>query len=102
MALTVPGVSSNRGGFGTATFVVKGARGRSNNFLLDGTENNDISIAGQTFQLRNPDAGAGVAAQTFNYDSECGRAGGGVVNVITRGGTNFFSRHGRLTARCHQ
>lgn len=90
LALTVPGVSSNRGGFGTATFVVNGARGRSNNFLLDGTENNDISIAGQAFQIRNPDAVAEVAVQTSNYDSEYGRAGGGVVNVITRGGTNQF------------
>ena len=90
LALTVPGVSSNRGGFGTATFVVNGARGRSNNFLLDGTENNDISIAGQAFQIRNPDAVAEVAVQTSNYDSEFGRAGGGVVNVITKGGTNEF------------
>jgi outer membrane receptor protein involved in Fe transport len=90
LALTVPGVTSNRAAFGVATFSVNGARGRSNNFLIDGTENNDISIAGQGFQIRNPDAIQEVSVQTSNYDSEFGRAGGGVINVITKGGTNAF------------
>ncbi len=88
LALNVPGVSTNRYGNGTATFVVNGARGRSNNFLLDGTENNDISVAGQGFQIRNPDAVAEVNVQTSQFDAEFGRAGGGVVNVITKSGTN--------------
>ncbi|MEQ1884521.1 MAG: TonB-dependent receptor [Bryobacteraceae bacterium] len=88
MALTVPGVSTNRGASGQDTFSVNGARGRSNNFLLDGTENNDISIAGQAFQVTNPDAVREVAVQTSNYDVEFGRAGGAVVNTIIKSGTN--------------
>ncbi|MFN7936613.1 MAG: carboxypeptidase regulatory-like domain-containing protein [Bryobacteraceae bacterium] len=88
LALTAPGVSSNRAGPGVGTFAVNGARGRSNNFLIDGTENNDISVAGQAFQIKNPDAVQEVAVQTSNFDSEFGRAGGAVVNVITKGGTN--------------
>lgn len=94
LALTLPGVTSNRGGFGVGTFSVNGARGRSNNFLIDGTENNDISVAGQGFQITNQDAVQEVSVQTGNFDSEFGRAGGAVVNVITRGGTNEF--HGTL------
>lgn len=94
LALTLPGVSSNRGGFGVGTFSVNGARGRSNNFLIDGTENNDISVAGQGFQITNEDAVQEVAVQTANFDSEFGRAGGAVVNVITRSGTRDF--HGSL------
>lgn len=90
LALTLPGVSSNRGGFGVGTFSVNGARGRSNNFLIDGTENNDISVAGQGFQITNQDAVQEVSVQTANYDSEFGRAGGAVVNVITRAGTSEF------------
>jgi Carboxypeptidase regulatory-like domain/TonB-dependent Receptor Plug Domain len=90
LALTLPGVSSNRGGFGVGTFSVNGARGRSNNFLIDGTENNDISVAGQGFQITNQDAVQEVAVQTSNFDSEFGRAGGAVVNVITKSGTNKF------------
>ncbi len=94
LALTLPGVSSNRGGFGVGTFSVNGARGRSNNFLIDGTENNDISVAGQGFQITNQDAVQEVSVQTGNYDSEFGRAGGAVVNVITKSGTKDF--HGTL------
>jgi len=94
LALTLPGVSSNRGGFGSSTFVVNGARGRSNNFLIDGTENNDISVAGQGFQITNPDAVQEVSIQTTNYDSEFGRSGGAVVNTITKSGANQF--HGTL------
>ena len=90
LALTLPGVSSNRGGFGVGTFSVNGARGRSNNFLIDGTENNDISVAGQGFQITNRDAVQEVSVQTSNFDSEFGRAGGGVINVITRAGTSEF------------
>ncbi len=90
LALTLPGVSTNRFGFGVATFVVNGGRGRSNNFLIDGTENNDISIAGQGFQIKNPDAVQEVSIQTSNYDAEFGRAGGAVVNTITKAGTNQF------------
>ncbi|MGH9969355.1 MAG: TonB-dependent receptor domain-containing protein [Pyrinomonadaceae bacterium] len=95
LALTLPGVSSNRFGFGVGTFSVNGSRGRSNNFLIDGTENNDISVAGQAFQITNPDAVQEVSVQTGNYDAEFGRAGGAVVNTITKAGTNSF--HGTLS-----
>lgn len=88
LALTLPGVSSNRFGFGASTFSVNGGRGRSNNFLIDGTENNDISVAGQGFQIKNTDAVQEVSVQTSNYDAEFGRAGGAVVNTITKSGTN--------------
>jgi len=93
-ALTLPGVSTNRFGFGVSSFPVNGSRGRSNNFLIDGTENNDISVAGQALQIRNPFAVQEVSVQTSNFDSEFGRAGGAVVNVITKGGTNEL--HGTL------
>lgn len=96
LALTLPGVSSNRFGFGIGTFSVNGARGRSNNFLLDGIENNDISVAGQGFQPTNPDAVQEVSVQTSNFDAEFGRAGGAVINTITKSGTNEF--HGTLSA----
>ncbi|MFN2500095.1 MAG: TonB-dependent receptor domain-containing protein [Pyrinomonadaceae bacterium] len=95
-ALTLPGVTTNRQGVGISTFVINGARGRSNNFLIDGVENNDISVAGQGFQINNPDAIQEVSVQTSNYDSEFGRAGGGVINVITKGGKNEY--HGSITA----
>ena len=88
LALTIPGVTTNRSGVGIGSFSVNGARSRSNNFLLDGTENNDISVAGQGSQINNADAVQEVSVQTSNYDAEFGRAGGAVVNVITKSGTN--------------
>ncbi len=94
LALTLPGVSTNRYGPGSSTFSVNGSRGRSNNFLIDGTENNDISVAGQGFQIKNPDSVQEVAVQTSNYDAEFGRAGGAVVNTITKSGTNQY--HGSV------
>ncbi|MDX1981827.1 MAG: carboxypeptidase regulatory-like domain-containing protein [Bryobacteraceae bacterium] len=92
LGLTVAGVTSTKFATPTRTFVVNGTRGRSNNFMIDGTDNNDISVAGQAFQVLNPGSVQEVSVQTTNYDAEFGRAGGGVVNVITRGGTN--SLHG--------
>src|SRR5262245_44629218 len=94
LALTLPGVSTNRFSTGVQSFAVNGGRGRSNNFLIDGTENNDISVAGQGFQIKNPDAVKEVSVQTSNYDAEFGRAGGAVINTITRSGSNNF--HGTL------
>src|SRR5437867_8041462 len=91
LALNLPGVVPNRaGGRGVRTYIVNGARNRSNNFLLDGTENNDISVAGQGFQINTPDAVQKVSVQTSNYDSDSGRAGGPVINIITKSGTNDF------------
>src|SRR5262245_4878047 len=95
LALTLAGVSTNRFGFGDTTFVVNGGRGRSNNFLIDGTENNDISVAGQGFQIKNPDAVSEVSVQTSNFDAEFGRAGCGVINTVTKSGTNQY--HGTLS-----
>jgi outer membrane receptor protein involved in Fe transport len=94
VALILPGVSTNRFNTGNATFAVNGSRGRSNNFMVDGTENNDVSVAGQLMQIINPDAIAEVSVQTTNFDAEYGRAGGAVVNTVTKSGTN--SLHGSV------
>jgi len=96
LSLTAPGVTSSKFATpsGNRTFVVNGARGRSNNFMIDGTDNNDISVEGQAYVIRNPEAVQEVSVQTSNFDAEFGRAGGGVVNLITRSGTNDF--HGSL------
>ncbi len=89
LALTAPGVATSRfGNGGVQSFSVNGARNRSNNFMIDGMENNDISVAGQAFQIKNPDTVQETSVQTTNFDAEYGRAGGAVVNVITKSGTN--------------
>jgi hypothetical protein len=78
-------------------FSVNGQRPRGNNFMLDGTDNNDIAFGGtaQTFNIL--DAIQESSVQTGNFGVEFGRAGGGVFNIITRSGTNQF--HGTLNWR---
>ena len=98
LARLLPGVATPTGGasFGNASqFSVNGQRPRGNNYLIDGTENNDISVTGPATQINNDDAIAEVSVQTGLFSAEFGRAGGGVFNLITKSGTNEF--HG--TAR---
>ncbi|HXJ41205.1 MAG TPA: TonB-dependent receptor [Bryobacteraceae bacterium] len=91
LALNMPGIATARFGVGgQASFSSNGARNRSNNFMIDGMENNDISVAGQAFQITLPDMVQETNVQTTNFDAEFGRAGGAVVNVITKSGTNGF------------
>jgi len=89
------GVAGTEKGFGQ--FNVNGNRDRSNNYTLDGTDNNDpwfnnsalnqVGITGAPATLLPVDA-----IQEFNLQSqfpaEYGRNSGGVVNIITKSGTN--------------
>lgn len=92
LAFTIPGVVSNRFSSNSVLngFSVNGARQRSNNFMIDGTENNDISVSGEGLTISNPDVVAEVNIQTTNFDAEFGRSAGAVVNVITKSGSNEY------------
>jgi len=93
LALFTPGVvDSGSNGFSNsngASLNVNGQRGRSNNFQLDGQQNNDNSVAGPAIFFGNADAIAEVQVLT-NYSAEYGRNTGSVINYITKGGTNAF------------
>jgi hypothetical protein len=78
-------------------FSVNGQRTRANNYLLDSTENNDIMFSGLSQRFNIADAVAEVSVQTSNFGVEFGRAGGGVLNIVTKSGTN--SLHGTLLWR---
>ena len=95
----LPGVSLTTGNQinqdGTLNFIVNGQRPRGNNFMIDGVENNDISVTGPAFTITNPDAVQEVNIQTANFAAEFGRAGGAVINQITKSGSNQF--HGTAT-----
>lgn len=89
---TVPGVQivSNSNMSNGTSIQVSGARPRSNNFMIDGEEINDASIGGQAVQPNIPDMYADTVIYTHNAPAEFGRASGGVVNLITKGGSNTF------------
>jgi outer membrane receptor protein involved in Fe transport len=93
LVLTEPGVQdpgTGRGLSNGVNFSVNGNRPRSNNFLIDGQDNNDNSIAGQAFQPSNLEAISEVTILTNSYSAEYGRGGGSVTNVIYKGGSNNF------------
>jgi hypothetical protein len=94
LMLIVPGVvKSNQGGsLDSGIGSVNGSRARSNNFMIDGVQNNDISVAGPSFTLTNNDAIQEVSIQTSNFTAEFGRSGGAVINQVTKSGSN--SLHG--------
>src|SRR5260370_9033945 len=102
LARTLPGVIEPAGpildGKGAdSTFSVNGQRIRANNFLLDSTENNDISLTGVAQPFNMADAVEEVSVQTGNFGVEFGRAGGAIVNVVPKSGTNNL--HGTLLWR---
>ncbi|HJT68077.1 MAG TPA: carboxypeptidase regulatory-like domain-containing protein [Pyrinomonadaceae bacterium] len=98
LVFTFPGVVDPgplAGGFVQGTeFSVNGLRARANNQLIDGLDNNDNSITGQFYQPVLRDGYNEVTVLQSDYSAEFGRAGGAVVNVITKSGTNRF--HGSV------
>lgn len=91
------GVAAVQSGFGQ--FSINGNRDRSNNYALDGTDNNDPFFNNSAFnQVGIGGAPASLlpidAIQEFNlqshFSSEYGRNSGSIVNIISKSGTNQF------------
>lgn len=88
-------ISDSPGSFGE--FSMNGARGRSNNYLLDGTDMNDgyrndpainqAGVFGTPSTILPIDAVAEVNVLS-NFSPEYGRNAGAVVNIVTKSGTN--------------
>jgi hypothetical protein len=70
---------------------VNGNRGNSTNYILDGGQNND-HYSNAPNPMPNPDALQEFSVQTNNFSAEFGRNSGGIVNAVTKSGTN--SLHG--------
>jgi hypothetical protein len=94
IVFTLPGVIDPgplAGGFVQGPeFSVNGLRARANNQLIDGLDNNDNSISGQSYIPILRDGYNQVAVLSSDYSAEFGRAGGAVVNIVTRSGSNEF------------
>jgi len=84
----------NLGGISSAniylnTVAINGARGSATNYLLDNADNNeDQTSLARPFP--NVDAVQEFSVQTSSFDAEYGRGVGGIVNVVTKSGTNGF------------
>jgi hypothetical protein len=88
-----PGVQSQLGAdlfYGSSNpgvVSVNGGRGRSNNYMVNGGDGNDIFVNGPAIQP-SPDAIEEFRVLTNTFDAEYGRNSGSVVNVVTKSGTN--------------
>src|SRR5215470_2045460 len=80
------GAFSNNNG---AELSINGQRARSNNYQLDGQNNNDNTIGGPSIFFGNQDSISELQVIT-NYTAEYGRNLGSVVNYITKSGTNQY------------
>jgi hypothetical protein len=106
-------ISDSPGSYGE--FSMNGARGRSNNYLLDGTDMNDgyrndpainqAGVFGTPSAILPIDAISDMNVLS-NFEPEYGRNGGAIVNIVTKSGTNamhgdFFEyfRNDALDAR---
>jgi hypothetical protein len=86
------GTGSTSTNVGQGSYVVNGNRSRNNNYMVDGSDNNDISVTIATSQIV-PEAVAEFQVLTNAYSVEFGRNSGGQINLITKSGTNSF--HGQ-------
>jgi hypothetical protein len=120
LATLVPGSGADANGDSDSpgalgTFSINGNRGRANNFLLDGTDMNDGyrndpainegGVFGTPATLLPTDSIA-EAGLLSNMEAEYGRNSGGVMNIVTKSGTNDlhgsgfeFFRNNALDAR---
>lgn len=78
---------------GTTFFRANGQGNSANNTQVDGLDNTNPTL-GLTIYIPSAEVVQEVNITTSNYNAEFGRAGGAVLNVITRGGTNQL--HGSL------
>jgi hypothetical protein len=86
LILTIPNAVSTTG---QGTYAINGNRPRNNNFMIDGSDNNDISVTIATSQVV-PESVAQFQVLQNPYQVEFGRNSGGQINVITKSGTNQF------------
>jgi hypothetical protein len=96
-----------QGGYypGEETAGVNGAPQGQVNFQLDATSHNDTYL-NTSLPFPNPDAVQEFSLQSSNFTAEYGNAGGGIVNVVVKSGTNdihgsafHFIRDGSMNSR---
>src|SRR5215510_6678877 len=99
-SLLTPGVTDSTG---LVTFTLPqtassglsflGQGGRSNSVTIDGADNNDNAVAGVRSTL-SQEAVQEFQINRSNFSAEFGRASGGLINIVSKSGTNSW--HGNV------
>ncbi len=92
LALLLPNVGSQPGGVTGFGGTVGGNRPRNNNFVLDGVDNNDISVTGPVQEVI-PDTVGEFTVLTNQFSAEYGHSTAAQYIVNTKTGTNEL--HGK-------
>jgi hypothetical protein len=97
LALMTPGVVADSSGFGLVS--VRGMSTLMNNVEIDGADDNNAYFSEERGRTREAYSTSENAVQEFSvntgvYSAQYGRAAGGVINSVTRSGTNQL--HGEL------
>ena len=91
LAATIPGVGlgfhSDPSKSSQYSPQINGGNGRNVNYQIDGGDNNDDTVGG-LLQLYPLEAIQEFNFLTARYKAEYGRSNGGVMNIVTKGGTN--------------
>ncbi len=104
LALLSPGIVYGFGNINSngLRFSANGQRARSNNFLLDGQDNNDPTIAGPGYFFSNLEAIGEFQVITNQFSAEYGRNAGAIVNIRVKSGSNTFHGSGTYFRRDDQ
>ncbi len=85
------------GGFGNIS--INGSRANQHNLTLDGTTNVDTGSNGTQHVMMTMDNIAEMKVLTSNYQAEFGRASGGDIKIVTKGGGSQFHGTGFIFHR---
>jgi hypothetical protein len=114
LALLAPGVTQDPRGLTSSSngdLAFGGIRGYQSSYLVDGADNNNAFFSQARGRYRAPYQFSNEVVQEFrvssnSYGAEQGRAGGAVVNIVTKSGSNhlhgaafYFLRDSRFNAQ---
>lgn len=92
---TQPGASTTQG----PGYAVNGMRGESNNYMIDGLDNNELTDHSFNISVLPVEAMQEFRLITNNFSAEYGRNIGGVLNVLMKSGTNELHGSGWIFHR---
>ncbi|MFN2385932.1 MAG: TonB-dependent receptor domain-containing protein [Thermoanaerobaculia bacterium] len=110
-ALTTPGVTQERGpqsgAASTSGLSINGQSPRYNNVVVDGLDNNDSAV-GSVRSTFSQEAVQEYQVVQSPFNSEYGKTAGGIINIVTRSGSNdvhgsafYFFRDDSLSEESH-